>query len=188
MHDLTPLTALGAPRADTRTIGALTLAELDTLALASVTARMGQAASCRSALATWLGAEPPAPARASLSEERSAIWMAENQWLVSSTSPASEDIAQELAAALGQSASVTEQTGAWICFDVTGASGVDLFERLCPAPVRRFQAGDAHRTTLHHMNCFLWCLAHGQHFRVLGPSSSAGSLHHALITAAKAVA
>lgn len=63
----------------------------------------------------------------------------------------------------------------------------DLCERLCAVPIRRMQSGDAQRTLIHQISCFVIKRVDPDHIRVLGPRASAGSLHHALITAAAAL-
>jgi sarcosine oxidase subunit gamma len=82
---------------------------------------------------------------------------------------------------------VTEQTGAWVVFDVTGAAMRDVMELLCAVPIRTVIAGDTQRT-IHHLGCFVIRRNADDHVRILGPRASAGSLHHALIAAAHSVA
>lgn len=188
MHNLTPTTALGgtAPRVDT--IGNITVSENSALALASVAARLGQGESCAKSLATFIGAPAPEPAKAVFGATLSAFWMGPDQWMVSAPFETHELLANDLKAALNGAGSVTEQSDGWVVFDVSGAGAVDLFERLCPAPARRMSAGDGQRTTIHHIGCFLNCRTKGTEFQVLGPRSSAGTLHHALVSVARAVA
>ena len=88
----------------------------------------------------------------------------------------------------GEAASVTEQSGAWVCFDVQGAAMEDFCELLCSVPIRQMTAGDAQRTMIHHMGCFVLRRQAVDHIRILGPRSSAKSLHHALVTTAHAIA
>ncbi len=187
MHNLSPTSALGAsaPRADE--IGTIQMSENFGLALASVSARHGQEARCADELSTYIGATAPGPARAVIGEPFAAFWTGLDQWMVSAPFETHELLADDLKASLQDAASVTEQTDGWVVFDVTGAGVVDLFERLCPAPARRMVAGDGQRTTIHHIGCFLNCHAEAQGFQVLGPRSSAGTLHHALMTVARAV-
>ncbi|WP_227269692.1 sarcosine oxidase subunit gamma [Roseobacter weihaiensis] len=187
MHDLAPLTALGHAAPWTDQIGGMAITERPQIALASVTARQGREPTCRQTLTTWLGDGPPPPGKALLRDPFSALWMGPDQWIVAADYDAHERLADELKAKLKQAASITEQTDAWVCFDVSGDRVVDLCERLCPAPARRMQTGDAQRTTVHQMGCFLVCLKQSEEMRFIGPRSSAGSLYHALVTAADAI-
>ena len=128
------------------------------------------------------GTEAPAPARAS----DSAFWMGPDQWMVEAPLATHEDLSRQIAAQANGAASVTEQTDAWCRFDLKGERLADVFERLCAADLRRFTGGEAVRTTIEHLGCFLICRSHGL-VSVIGPRSSAESLHHALLTALKVV-
>jgi sarcosine oxidase subunit gamma len=188
VHDLLPITALGGREPRVETIGSLTIAETTDLALASVSARSGRETACAKALEKMLGAALPGPGKALLTSPMAAVWMGADQWMIGASQDSHEDLAAQVKAKVSSTASVTEQTDAWACFDVTGSDVVAMFERLCPAPVRRMMQADALRTTIHQMGCFVICGAPGGHMRVLGPRSSAGSLHHALMQAARSVA
>ena len=60
--------------------------------------------------------------------------------------------------------------------------------RLCPLPVRRMKTGAASRSIIEHMGSLVICRAEGRHFSVIAPRSFAGSLHHALMAAARSIA
>lgn len=188
MHDMAPLNALGGETLTTEIIGHVTLTEVSDLALASVAARQGSEQSCAENLATLLGVPAPGPNAAVLSSPYAAVWMAQDQWMVGAPFESHENIAEDLKSRFGASASITEQSDAWVTIDLTGGSVVDLLERLCAAPARRMKAQSAQRTTIHQMGCFLICGSEdGTFFRVIGPRSSAGSLWHALTQAALSV-
>ncbi|WP_187430803.1 hypothetical protein ROLI_041630 [Roseobacter fucihabitans] len=187
MHDLKPITALGGvePRVDA--FDHITISENDGLALASVAARMGHEEICHAALIKLLGAVP-GPGKAQLHDPEAGFWMGPEQWMISAPRATHELLADLLKALLGDAASVTEQSGAWACFDITGPAMADLCERICAVPIRQMQAGDAQRTVIHQLGCFVIRHQAEDHIRILGPRASAGTLHHALLTAAKSVA
>jgi len=187
MHDLKPVTALGqaTPRVDT--FDHVTLTENDGLALASVSARLGFEAECHAGLKDLLGAVPHA-GKAVLHNPEAGFWTGPEQWMIGAPKAAQPYLADDLRSRLGVAASVTEQSGAWVCFDLLGAGMVDVMERLCAAPVRRMQAGDAQRTIIHQLGCFVICYSDAQDLRILGPRASARTLHHALVTAALSAA
>ena len=97
-----------------------------------------------------------------------------------------EDIAAILRPMFGDSASITEQTDAWVRFDVSGTRLPALFERLCSFDLRSNGAGSATRTVIEHLGCYLIRRADTV-LTLYGPRSSAQSLHHALTTAARSV-
>ena len=163
MHDLKPITALGGNEPQTDVIGTITIAENDGVALASVAARLGN-------------------------DPEAGFWMGPDQWMVGAPMTTHEDLAEQLKSRFGNTASITEQSGAWVVFDVTGTTMRDMCELLCNVPIRRMQAGDVQRTMIHQMGCFVIRRKADDHIRILGPRASAKSLHHVLLTAARSVA
>ena len=182
VHDLKPITALGGSDPVVETIASVTLSEVTNLALASVAARHGQEKGCEKALKKLLGNTAPGPGMALLAQPFSAVWMGPEQWMIGADFATHEDIAEIVKAAMGDTASVTEQTDAWAGFDLSGAKIDAVMELLCPINMRDFPAGSATRTSIHHLGCFV--ISGGAEFvRILGPRASAGSLHHAIHTA-----
>ena len=185
MHDLSPITPLGAAKARIDTHGPVTLTEVTDRALASVAARLGREDDTIAILTDLLGTAPSAPARLA-GERLVAFWTGPDQWMIEAPLVTHGDLAQRLAARSGSAMSMTEQTDAWCRFDLTGEDLSDVFERLCAADTGAFAGGEAQRTAIDHLGCFLICRT-PEHISVLGPRSAAGSLHHALLTAMRSV-
>ena len=177
MASLTPTTALGGTIPFDETIGGNRIREVSEAAMASLAMLKGQGAAFKKAAASRLG-ELPGPGHAGGANHASTIWMGPDQYLVEGIDAAT------LAATFGASAAITDQCDAWVRFDVTGGDVVAMLERLSGADTRRMQAGSATRTAIHHMHCVIVCRAGGTDFTILGPRSSAASLHHALVAAA----
>ena len=188
MHDLSPITALGGPEPRVDMIGAMTLSENPGLALASVTARLGQVDACRLHLAQLLNGDVPGPGKARLHDPEAAFWMGPDQWMVSAPFASHEDLATQLKARFGDAASVIEQTDGWVCFDLRGDRIEAVMELLCAINIRTMQPGDAIRTVIHHLGCFVIRKDPATWVRILGPRASAGSLHHAMVTEMTATA
>jgi sarcosine oxidase subunit gamma len=112
--------------------------------------------------------------------------MGVDQYLVEATpdTGSRKSAATRLAAALGAAASVTDQSDAYVRFDLEGDRVAGMLERLSAADNAGMDAGAAVRTPIHHMLCLLICREPGRRFTVYGPRSSAESLHHALTAAA----
>ncbi|CUX83234.1 MAG: sarcosine oxidase, subunit gamma [Roseibaca calidilacus] len=184
MHDLAPLTALGAttPRCDT--IGTITIAENPDVALASVAARRGQSAPCAAALAAWLDAPAPGIAEHS-GTHMAAFWLGPDMWMLEAPFATREGMAQDLAQRLKGMASVTEQTDAWARFDLSGDGLADMLARLTNLDLATLPQRFARRTVMEHVGCYL--LRRDAGYSIYGPRSSAGSLHHALRLAAGAL-
>lgn len=183
MPDLIPITALGIINPQVDVVAGVELRENPGLALASVAARMGQEATCDAHLKDLLEADPPGPGKARLHDPEAAFWMGPGQWMVGAPFETHEDLAEQLKTRFGPSASVTEQTDAWVCFDLRGDGVEAVMEICCNLNIRAMHTGDAQRTSVHHLGCFVLRRDPANWLRILGPRSSAASLHHALHTA-----
>ena len=183
MHDLAPLTPLGGTEPRIDTVAGVTCTEQCALALAAVAARLGQEKACSASLKKLLGAEPPLPGKAHFAQPYTAVWAGPDQWFLGADIATHEEIAAQLKDVFQNTASVTEQTDAWCCFDLTGDGIEAVMELLCPINMRALASGDATRTTIHHLGCFVICGDPTGFIRILGPRASAGSLHHAILTA-----
>lgn len=144
MHDLQPLSPLGATEPSRDVIGPVTITEVCDTALASVAARLGKEAATQEVLAEMIGANAPAPSRHA-GGELSAFWTGPDQWMVEAPHDTHEELAKQLAGRFAELASVTEQTDAWCRFDLIGDQLGSVLERLCrlirvAGPAERFNA------------------------------------------------
>lgn len=185
MHRLLSITALAGRDPKIDRIGRCLLAEVTDVALASVTARRGEENATMVALEGLISAPPPGPGFAAGAGPVTAFWAAPQQWMLSAPLESHELLADQILAGLIGKASVTEQTGAWVQFDLSGDVVCDVLERLCALPVRNMAPGMANRTRIEHLGCFVICKKDG--FSILGPRSSAASLHHMLVSAMASV-
>ncbi|UWQ32532.1 sarcosine oxidase, gamma subunit [Leisingera sp. M527] len=186
-HGLKAISPLGGyePRADNFT--GLLIHEVTDRALASLAARQGQEEAVKSTAAAYLGGALPDPAGWAETGVFSAWWMGPDLWMVSAPHDSHELLAGELKLAVGEAGSVVEQTDGWCRFDLEGARCSDVLERLCNADIRGAKAGSAVRTSMEHLGVFMLCHVPGQQYSIIGPRSSAASLHHALMAAARSV-
>jgi sarcosine oxidase subunit gamma len=132
------------------------------------------------------GVPLPDPARHIAGTPYTAFWVAPEMWFVEAPYPSHELIADHLRSALGEAASITEQTDAWVAFDLTAASLAPVLERLCNVDFQSAPEGYATRTLMEHLGVYLIKQSQGT-ARLHGPRSSAESLLHALKTAAAAL-
>lgn len=184
MHDLAPLCALSSAEPHTNLVAGVTLTENPGHAFASVAARLGQESACADRLGTLLGANAPGVETWVRSDQLSAFWMAPDQWMVIAPFASHEDLAAHLKQRFGTTASITEQTDAWVCFDMQG-DGVEQVMQLCAnIDIETMRVGSATRSVIHYMGVYVLRSAPDA-LTVLGGRSSAGSLHHALLTAMK---
>ena len=185
MASLQPLTALGRREATTVTHGPLTITERTDVALASLAARKGRLADLTKAAQT-AGIPLPGPASHQQGTPYSAFWTAPEMWFVEAPYATHELIADLLKSAFGDAASITEQTDAWVAFDLAAPDLAPLLERLCNVDHASRPTGYATRTVMEHLGVYMIKNGPGA-ARIYGPRSSAESLLHALETAAHSV-
>lgn len=180
LHSLTPL---GHADPETATVGPVTIAEITTTTLASLATRRGRGADL-AAIATAQGIPLPGPGRAEPGNTFAAFWLGPDQWMIEAPFATHEDIVAILRPMFGDAASITEQTDAWVRFDLSGADLPTMFERLCSIDLRGTAPGAATRTVIEHLGCYLIRRADTA-LTLYGPRSSAAALYHALTTAAR---
>ena len=180
------LTALGHEAPQTHQIGPYRIAERFDVALASLACRRGRGADVAKA-AKAAGVPLPDPARYAAGSPYSAFWVAPEMWFIEAPFATHEDIVAAVKPAFGDAASVTEQTDAWVRFDLSAADLGPLMERLCNVDFARAPDGFATRTVIEHIGCYL--IRHGAgEVTLYGARSSAKSLLHCLeVTAASVI-
>jgi sarcosine oxidase, subunit gamma len=185
VEPLHSLTALGRSAPETVEIGPYRIVERCDVALASVATRKDRAADVAAA-AKSLGLPLPDPARWVDGAPFAAFWVAPEMWFVEAPFASHEDIVAHLKPAFGSSASITEQTDAWVRFDLSGVGLPTLMEQLSNVDLAPVPDGYATRTVIEHLGCYLIKRRQGE-VTLYGGRSSAGSLLHALETTARSV-
>ena len=184
MHDLPAITPLGGTEARIDVHDGVTIREIADIALASLSFRRGREQEARRRAEAFLGAALPGPNGHLAGDPFSATWMGPDQWFVSAALPAHELLADALKQAVGDSASVTEQSDGWCGFALEGPRVPRLLEKLTAVDMAQAEAGRSARLRLEHLSCLVICLENYPEksgtFVILGPRSSAGSLHHVL--------
>ena len=97
-----------------------------------------------------------------------------------------EDISMHLKSIFADAASITEQTDAWVRFDVTAPNLHPLFEKLCNVDLPQSPVGFSGRTVIEHIGCYLIKRAAGE-VTLYGPRSMAASLLHVLEVTAQSL-
>ncbi len=184
-HGLHAVTALGGAAPRMAEIGPISITERFDVALGSVATRRGRAADVVRG-ASDAGLPLPPPGKAEFGGQWSAFWVAPEMWFVEAPFASHEDIAAHLRTIFGDAASVTEQTDAWVRFDLSAPDLHPLFARLCNVDLPVAPVGFATRTVIDHLGCYLIKRAADQ-VTLYGPRSSAQSLWHAIDVAARSV-
>ena len=179
------LTALGHDTAEVVQIGPYRIAERFDVALASLAMRRGQDAAFAAA-AKKAGVPLPGASTYEAGKIFGAFWATPEMWFVEADFATHEDIVAALKPAFGETASITEQTDAWVRFDVSGEGLVAVFERLSNLDLATLPDGFASRTVMENLGVYL--IRHSATSVTLyGPRSSAQGLLHALEVTAKSV-
>lgn len=179
------LTALGLDVAKVVELGPYKITERADVALASVAMRRGEDKAFAAA-AQKAGVALPEPARAVDGTPYSSFWVAPEMWFVEAPYASHEDIVAHLKPAFGETASITEQTDAWVRFDLAGAGLGALLERLSNVDFDKAPDGFASRTMMEHLGVYLLKRS-AQDVTLYGPRSSAAGLFHAIEVAAKSI-
>jgi sarcosine oxidase subunit gamma len=181
---LKSLTALGHDVPEVITTGPYRIAERFDVALASVAVRQGQDKAFAAAAKT-AGVPLPGPSMAESGKVFGAFWATPEMWFIEADFATHEDITAALKPAFGETASITEQTDAWVRFDVSGLGLVALFERLSNVDLGKVPDGYATRTVMEHLGVYL--VKRSDMVTLYGPRSSAAVLSHALEVTAKSL-
>jgi sarcosine oxidase subunit gamma len=187
-HSLKPLTPLGNDNPVSVSIGNAQITELTNFAFASLAQRGGKSRPFAAAAKRLFKIKLPAPGHSTSKDDFTVFWSSPEQWFVEAPLATHEDIASILKAEFEESASITEQSGGWCRFDLDGNASTSILERLCSVDTAAMNGNAATRSVIEHIGVFLLCRKIGTHFSIYGPRSSAGSLYHALVIAAKSVA
>ncbi|MFM7446560.1 MAG: sarcosine oxidase subunit gamma, partial [Tabrizicola sp.] len=164
------LTALGHHTTETVDIGPYRITERFDVALASLAVRRGQEKAFAAA-AKKLDLPLPGPATWAKGKNFSSFWTTPEMWLIEADYTTHEDIVAALKPSFGETASLTEQTDAWVRYDVSGDMLPTLFERLTNLDLPALPDGYASRTVIEHLGVYL--VKHGPGMVTLyGPRSS----------------
>ncbi|NRG17762.1 hypothetical protein HPQ64_08680 [Rhizobiales bacterium] len=129
----------------------------------------------------------PGPGGLARRSAYSTFWTGPGQWMVVAPFSCHRDLETLMKEGFGPSASVTDQTDAWLRLDLEGVACHTVLERLVALPLHTVGEGSAHRVSVHHTGCFLGCLGMADRYFLLAPRSSARSVFHALRQAAESV-
>ena len=151
-------------------------------AIASLATRKGMEQRLNADINRGFNASLPAPTRAVEIANGHIIAAARDQiFICQKTAP------QHLIAAAkkhcGTSASITDQSDAWVRLEISGKFCAPVMERLCAIDTRRdtFPPLSVARTGIDHISTIIMRLpACTDHFVLLTPSSSAASLTHSI--------
>ncbi len=163
-----------------KTVGQITLSEVDLGHLTSVAPFKGARDVVSDRMKAAHGVTFPEPNRATATSDARAIWFG-------------YDLALFIGPALDQSlqdhAAMTDQSDAWVCMTIKGDGVEDVLARLVPVNLQSgvFPPGHTVRTLVQHMNASITRIDE-EEFLVLVFRSMAKTLLHDLETAMESIA
>ena len=169
MFDIYALSQIGGKTPAAQSWPGVSLREREMHSLASAALRRGRAPDGQ-----W-----PETERVIRQGDRTILWTAMGQVLVER--PGNCDLAADLKAR-HPDLSITEQTGAFSVFDLTGADAIEVLRKLVMLDLDRFATGRISRTLVEHIGIYLYRPS-AEAWRIYAPSSTARSTWHALVTA-----
>jgi heterotetrameric sarcosine oxidase gamma subunit len=168
----------------------VTLTERAFPALAALAVRTDAASRFSERLAAGFGVAAPPVQAAAIASPITVIWTGPDQYLaIDDAHKETEhfDFARDLAAQLGDAASVTDVTGARAIIDIAGPQAPDVLAKLVPIDLDDavFPPGAAAATLAGHLAVLLWRHAdEPARYSIATPRSFAASLAHAVLDAA----
>lgn len=180
MPDLFQKTALRAFEPQVDAFAGLEIRERPDISIAWLARRQG---GDLTRIETLINASLPAPGHATLGFPMAAISIGRDQWLL--TAPWNAAFSRQIKDLAGHQGSVADQSDGWATFQICGDRTEDLMEHLAPIDIRQMMPGMATPTPIEHLRCIV--LRREREVTLMGPRNSAGSLHQALLGAARSV-
>jgi len=78
-------------------------------------------------------------------------------------------------------ASITDQTGGWLSFKISGKGSIYLFEKLITINSENFNEGNVIRTSISKINCFVFCRKKDETYYIICPVSFSNAMKSRLI-------
>ena len=78
-------------------------------------------------------------------------------------------------------ASITDQTGGWLSFKISGKGSIYLFEKLITINLENFNEGNVIRTSISKINCFVFCRKKDETYYIICPVSFSNAMKSRLI-------
>ena len=167
------------------TIGDARLAAPADLAIVAIALPLGGEKAALAAIKKGYGVDLPEPGKSVEADGATLLRLAPDQAFVLFTR-AEPDAEAVVAAKLGDTVYLTDQTDAWCALDLSGSASRSVLERICQVDLHpgSFAVGDLARTVMEHLGSIV-LRQDDDNYRLLSMSSSANSFLHAVETSMK---
>jgi len=124
----------------------------------------------------FFGFSVPEIAKFQLNNNSIVLWSRTKSYIV-----LSDFNLDDLTSTFDDLASITDQTGGWLTFKISGKGSIHLFEKLVVINLENFNEGNVIRTSISKINCFVLCKEKAQTYYIICPVSFSNSMRSRLI-------
>ena len=143
----------------------------------SLNEHLGQTKKFNSTFKSYFLYTPPSVSNFKENEKTLVFWARKNSYFI-----LGEIEPKSLNSSFNSTASITDQTGGWVCFNISGKYSKSLFEKLVSLDIDFFKEGDVTRTSINKINCFVLCKEKFLNYTIVCPSSFLESMKNRLIS------
>ena len=114
----------------------------------------------------FFGFSVPEIAKFKLNDNSIALWSRTKSYIILTDSNL-----DDLTSTFDGLASITDQTGGWLSFKISGKGSMHLFEKLITINLENFNEGNVIRTSVSKINCFVLCKKKAETYYIICPIS-----------------
>ena len=142
----------------------------------SLNQNVGQSKKFNSTFKSFFLCAPPPVSNVHENKKTLVFWTRKNSYFVLG------DInAKSLVSSFNSIASITDQTGGWVCFGISSKHSKSIFEKLVTFDIDSFKEGEVTRTSINKINCFVLCKGKNSNYIIVCPTSFMESMKKRLI-------
>ena len=143
----------------------------------SLNQNVGQSKKFNSTFKSFFLCAPPPVSNVHENKKTLVFWTRKNSYFVLG------DInAKSLISSFNSIASITDQTGGWVCFGISSKHSKSIFEKLVTFDIDSFNEGEVSRTSINKINCFVLCKEKYLNYTIICPISFMESMKTRLIS------
>ena len=124
----------------------------------------------------FFGFSVPEIAKFKLNDNSIALWSRTKSYIILTDSNL-----DDLTSTFDGLASITDQTGGWLSFKISGKGSIHLFEKLITINLENFNEGNVIRTSISKINCFVFCKKKAETYYIICPVSFSNAMKSRLI-------
>ena len=124
----------------------------------------------------FFGFSVPEIAKFQLNNNSIVLWSRTKSYIV-----LSDFNLDDLTSTFDDLASITDQTGGWLTFKISGKGSIHLFEKLITINLENFNEGNVIRTSISKINCFVFCRKKDETYYIICPVSFSNAMKSRLI-------